>query len=109
MLPTFCGFLIIMKLIVYYYFFRDIENDKEHIETQATTTWQRAVRTMDTQFLMAACVLVVLAAIVIYMKHLKWCPRTEDLKRVPSMSLFMTEQDQMEQGVEVVKGQTFNI
>ena len=64
---------------------------------------------MDTQFLLAACVLVVLAAIVLYMKHLKWCPRTEDLKRVPSMSLFMNEQDQMEQGVEVGKGQTYTI
>ncbi|RUS90479.1 hypothetical protein EGW08_001747 [Elysia chlorotica] len=86
---------------------RDIESEKEHLEV--TSAWQRAVRTMDTQFLMAACVLIVLAAIVIYMKHLKWCPRTEDLKRVPSMSLFMSEQNQMEQGVEVVKGQTYNM
>lgn len=86
---------------------RDIET--KNMESQAATTWQIVGRSMDTPLLMAACVLVVLAAIAIYMKHLKWCPRTEDLKRVPSMSLFMNEQDQMEQGVDVAKGKTFNI
>ncbi|GFO40951.1 ectonucleoside triphosphate diphosphohydrolase 7 [Plakobranchus ocellatus] len=85
--------------------------DIEHTNTQMATSWQRASRALDTQFLMAACVIVVLAAIFLYMKHLKWCPRTEDLKRVPSMTYFMTEQDQMEQGVknEIAKGQSYTI
>lgn len=86
---------------------RDIERLKAIQLDQVSLQWQRASRTLDTSFLLIGCFIVVLAAIFVYMKRLKCCPRTADLPRVPSMSYFMTDQDQMEQGVQYVKSQGY--
>ncbi|XP_059163251.1 ectonucleoside triphosphate diphosphohydrolase 4-like isoform X2 [Physella acuta] len=86
---------------------RAIEKQKELQLKEVTSQWQKASRTLDTSFILIGCFVVVLAAIFIYMKQLKCCPRTSDLSRVPSMSYFMTDQDQMEQGVQLVKGQGY--
>ncbi|KAJ8316922.1 hypothetical protein KUTeg_004826, partial [Tegillarca granosa] len=48
---------------------------------------------------------LVFTAILLYMKRLKLCPKSRsDLSRVPSMSYFMTDENQIEQGVKFVKG-----
>ena len=39
-------------------------------------------------------------AITLYVKRLKLCPKRADLSRVPSMSYFMTEENQSEPGVK---------
>lgn len=59
------------------------------------------------EYLIVLCFVVVLAAIFLYMKRLRLCPRRGDLSRVPSMSYFMTEENQMEQGVRYVNGQGY--
>ena len=59
------------------------------------------------EYLIVLCFVVVLAAIFLYMKRLRLCPKRKDLARVPSMSYFMTEEDQLEQGVRYVKGQGY--
>lgn len=56
------------------------------------------------EYLIVVCFIVVLAAIFLYMKRLRLCPRSAAISRVPSMSYFMTEENQMEQGVHYVKG-----
>jgi hypothetical protein len=63
----------------------------------------RYSHTLDASFMLIACFFVVLAAIFAYMKWLKCCPRKSDLSRVPSMSYFMTDQDQIEQGLLYTK------
>lgn len=81
---------------------RDIEqNLKIH-----SPTWVNS-RVFYNEYLIIMCFVVVLAAIFIYMKRLRLCPRRADMARVPSMSYFMTEEDQMEQGVRYVKGQGY--
>lgn len=86
---------------------RDIEMQKEMALSQTTSSWQRANRWLDTQFLFIICFLIVVMAIILYMKHLRLCPQKAAITRVPSMSYFMTEQDQLEQGVRTVKSQGF--
>ncbi|KAK0070415.1 ectonucleoside triphosphate diphosphohydrolase 7 [Biomphalaria pfeifferi] len=77
---------------------RDIERLEENHLNQMTSSWQKVSRAIDASYLLSGCFLIVLAAIFVYMKRLKCCPRTE-LPRVASMSYFMTEPDQMEQGL----------
>lgn len=91
----------------YFLFFRDMEMQREMASAQTNSSWQRASRWLDTQFLFIVCFLIVLMAIILYMKHLRLCPQKAAMTRVPSMSYFMTEQDQLEQGVRTVKSQGF--
>ncbi|XP_005094066.1 ectonucleoside triphosphate diphosphohydrolase 7 [Aplysia californica] len=86
---------------------RNVERQKDLQQSQALSTWQRMAHLPDLQFLLFVCVLVVITAIVVYMKWLRCCPRKSDLQRVPSMSYFMTDPNQMEQGIDYVKGQGF--
>ena len=86
---------------------RDVERRQELHMSGSLSTWQRVARLPDLHFLLVLCVLVVLAAIVAYMRWLKCCPRTQDLQRVPSMSYFMTDnQNQMEQGMGSMSSHT---
>ena len=53
------------------------------------------------------CFVIVFMAILIYLRRLR-VVRTEHLRRVPTMAYFMTEQDQLEEGVLVTDiGKTF--
>jgi len=58
---------------------------------------------LDNEYLLVVCFLVVLAAILIYIRRLKLCSTkvARDMSRVPSMSYFMTDMDQVEQGVKL--------
>ncbi|CAG5116087.1 unnamed protein product [Candidula unifasciata] len=83
---------------------RDVEKLTEQL--QVSSNWRHSY-SLDVSFMLMACCFVVLTAIVVYMKWLKCCPRRADLSRVPSMSYFMTDQDQIEQGLQFTKGQGF--
>lgn len=82
---------------------RDLEVDNLHTAASPWSKW----RMLYNEYLIVICFLVVLAAIFLYMKRLRLCPKGTDLSRVPSMSYFMTDENQMEQGVRYVRGQGY--
>ena len=61
------------------------------------------------QYLLVICFIVVVTAILLYIKRLKLCSTVvkADLSRVPSMSYFMTDVDQTEPGVRFSKNYTY--
>ena len=61
------------------------------------------------QYLLVICFIVVVMAILLYIKRLKLCSTVAkaDLSRVPSMSYFMTDVDQTEPGVRFSKNYTY--
>ncbi|XP_076470889.1 ectonucleoside triphosphate diphosphohydrolase 7-like [Babylonia areolata] len=59
------------------------------------------------EYLIILCFIIVLAAIFLYMKRLKMCPKRASMTRVPTMSYFMTEEGQMEEGVRYVRDQGY--
>ncbi len=54
------------------------------------------------------CFIIVMAAILIYLRRLR-VVRSADLRKVPTMAYFMTEEDQMEEGVLVKSSNTGSI
>ncbi|KAK7508607.1 hypothetical protein BaRGS_00000173 [Batillaria attramentaria] len=78
---------------------RDIEHDLKYHSSH----WMKS-QVFYNEYLIILCFVIVLAAIFLYMKRLRLCPRRADMSRVPSMSYFMTEENQMEQGVRYIKG-----
>ncbi|XP_070210624.1 ectonucleoside triphosphate diphosphohydrolase 7-like isoform X2 [Littorina saxatilis] len=72
----------------------------------SVSPWSK-FRVFSNEYPIVLCFIVVLAAIFLYMKRLRLCPKRSDLSRVPSMTYFMTEEDQLEQGVRYVKGQGY--
>ena len=101
MLFLFDFLFVIFQFIL---FFRDLEQD--HTLHASASSFLR-YRILHNEYLIVVCFLIVLAAIFLYMRRLKLCPAQADLSRVPSMSYFMTEEDQLEQGVRYVKGQGY--
>ncbi|KAL3863359.1 hypothetical protein ACJMK2_005117 [Sinanodonta woodiana] len=78
---------------------RDLETmGSPHIKP----SWWRGSRLIYNEYLIVVCIFIVVMAIFLYMKRLKLCPKrpAETLSRVPSMSYFRTESDQMEQGIK---------
>ncbi len=69
--------------------------------------WFRVSRLLYNEYIILLCFVIVLAAIFLYMQRLRLCPKQTDIRRVPSMSYFLPEEEQMEvmeQGVKSGKG-----
>ena len=71
--------------------------------------WVGSSQLFYNQYLLVFCFVIVVMAILLYIKRLKLCSKVAktDLSRVPSMSYFMTEVDQTEPGVRFSKNYTF--
>lgn len=56
------------------------------------------------EYVIVFCFVIVVIAILSYLKHLKICQskKTDKLQHVPSMSYFMVDEDQIEQGLNYV-------
>lgn len=56
------------------------------------------------EYVIIFCFVIVTIAILSYLKHLRICQskKTDKLHHVPSMSYFMVEEDQIEQGLNYV-------
>ena len=56
------------------------------------------------EYVIVFCFVIVVIAILSYLKHLKICQskKTDKLHHVPSMSYFMVDEDQIEQGLNYV-------
>ena len=63
--------------------------------------WSSKTHIFHTEYMVILCIVVVLFAIVLYTKRLKLCKskHLETMSRVPSMSYFMVDADQVEQGI----------
>ncbi|KAK3095111.1 hypothetical protein FSP39_010449 [Pinctada imbricata] len=62
--------------------------------------WSKKSSIFNYEFLFIICIVVVFISIVLYVRRLRICKSQRlDLTRVPSMSYFMVEADQVEQGV----------
>ncbi|XP_072177505.1 ectonucleoside triphosphate diphosphohydrolase 4-like [Diadema setosum] len=69
--------------------------------------WMRAAAPwLSNQYLLVVCFLVVIAFIFVYSRWLgrMQSPRATGLKRVPTMAYFMTEEDQVQDGVYEMSG-----
>ncbi|XP_056005681.1 ectonucleoside triphosphate diphosphohydrolase 7-like [Ostrea edulis] len=66
--------------------------------------WMKKNRFINSEYVIIFCLVIVYVAILIYLKHLKICQtrKTDKLHHVPSMSYFMVEEDQVEQGLNYV-------
>ncbi|XP_061192965.1 ectonucleoside triphosphate diphosphohydrolase 7-like [Saccostrea echinata] len=66
--------------------------------------WIKKTRFVDNEYVIVVCFVIVFVAILLYLKHLKICQskKIEKLHHVPSMSYFMVEEDQIEQGLNYV-------
>jgi flagellar biosynthesis/type III secretory pathway M-ring protein FliF/YscJ len=66
--------------------------------------WMKKNRFINSEYVIIFCLVIVYVAILIYLKHLKICQtrKTDKLHQVPSMSYFMVEEDQEEQGLNYV-------
>ncbi|XP_045189718.2 ectonucleoside triphosphate diphosphohydrolase 7-like [Mercenaria mercenaria] len=78
-------------------------------ESDFKPSWFSTSHIIYNEYLLLVCFFVVAMAICIYIRRLKLCspklPRS-DMSRVPSMSYFMTEMDQVEQGVRLMNSYT---
>ncbi|KAL8580844.1 hypothetical protein ACOMHN_017348 [Nucella lapillus] len=79
--------------------------DLDHSVHPMSSPWSRYH--FFNEYLIVLCFVVVLAAIFLYMKRLRMCPKRAGMARVPTMAYFMTEENQMEEGVRYVSGQGF--
>ncbi|XP_071090176.1 ectonucleoside triphosphate diphosphohydrolase 4-like [Haliotis cracherodii] len=77
---------------------RDIEKHQMEYQSMHKPSWFRVSRLFYNEYLILVCFFIVLASIVLYMQRLRLCPKRTNIRRVPSMSYFLTEEDQMEQG-----------
>lgn len=88
-------------------FFREVE--KFGI-SKYKPSWLSSSHILYNEYLLVICFVVVVMAIIIYIRRLKLCspklPRS-DMSRVPSMSYFMTDVDQVEQGVRLMNDYTY--
>ena len=74
-------------------FFREIE--KQTLSRPYRPSWIKEVS--QAQYLFICCFVVVLTAILIYIRRLRIV--TPAMRRVPTMSYFMTDVDQLEEGL----------
>ena len=84
--------------------------DLEKLEmSHSKPSWVGKSQLFYNEYLLVICFLVVVTAILLYIKRLKLCSKvtTADLSRVPSMSYFMTDVDQTEPGVRFAKNYTY--
>ena len=79
------------------FFCRDIKKHLMVTHTEGTHHPWYAV--FLNEYLILVCFIVVIAAIVLYIRHLHLCPRRKDLPSVPSMSCLLIDENQMEQGI----------
>ncbi|XP_060581905.1 ectonucleoside triphosphate diphosphohydrolase 7-like isoform X2 [Ruditapes philippinarum] len=73
-------------------------------------SWLSSSHIIYNEYLLLVCFAVVAMAICIYVRRLKLCsPKLpiSDMSRVPSMSYFMTEMDQVEQGVRLMNNYNY--
>lgn len=86
---------------------REIE---QHGMSKYKPSWLPNTHIIYNEYLLVMCFIIVVMAIVIYVRRLKLCspklPRT-DMSRVPSMSYFMTDMDQTEPGLRQMKNYTY--
>ena len=94
--------LLFMFTVVNYFptiSFRDIEKMSQQQQSpKHAWTLQRTI--FNNEYLIIFCFIIVITAITVHVKRLKLCPKRSDLSRVPSMSYFMTEEDQSEPGIK---------
>lgn len=84
--------------------------DLEQLEmSHFKPSWVGSSNLIYNEYLLVICFVVVVTAILLYIKRLKLCSKvtTADLTRVPSMSYFMTDVDQTEPGVRFSKNYTY--
>ncbi|XP_041369282.1 ectonucleoside triphosphate diphosphohydrolase 7-like [Gigantopelta aegis] len=84
---------------------RDIEKHLTVTHTEGTLHPWFSV--FFNEYLILVCFVIVIAAIVLYVRHLRLCPRSQDLPTVPSMSCLLIDEDQMEQGIRTT-GYTYS-
>ena len=80
--------------------FRDIEKMSQQQQQSPKHAWTLQRTIFNNEYLIIFCFIIVIAAITVHVKRLKLCPKRSDLSHVPSMSYFMTEEDQSEPGIK---------
>lgn len=79
---------------------RDIEKMSQQQQQSPKYVWTLQRTIFNNEYLIIFCFIIVITAITVHVKRLKLCPKRSDLSRVPSMSYFMTEEDQSEPGIK---------
>ncbi|ESO90324.1 hypothetical protein LOTGIDRAFT_123541 [Lottia gigantea] len=73
--------------------------DIEKLNGQVTPSYHSVPSIFANEYLVILCIIIVFASIILYMKRLRLCPQN-DLQRVPSMSYFMTGDNESEPGLK---------
>ncbi|KAK6166986.1 hypothetical protein SNE40_022172 [Patella caerulea] len=93
--------------LIYRTRFLPLRDIQKSISTPSSTrSWTYIPRMFLNEYLIMLCIVIVLASILLYMKRLRLCPKKE-LSRVPSMSYFMTGENEAELGIRTIKGSNY--
>lgn len=75
---------------------RDVEGFESHAQPiSVKSSWS-----LYNGYVIILCIVVVVIAILLYMRRLRLCPSRKDLKRVPSLAYFSTDDDQTVPGYQ---------